>query len=64
MSEARTRFAACGVISNGVNVVNSNDRNKVVDPKEELNKMIEDEMRDEVVLAFANTLTLLVWARN
>ena len=34
------------------------DRHKVVDAKEELNKMmIVDEIRDAVVLAFANTLT-------
>ena len=32
-------------------VVNSNDRNKVVDAQEELKKLIEDEMCDMVVLA-------------
>ena len=36
-------------------VVNSNDGNEVVDAQEELNNMIEDGMRDTVVLAFANT---------
>ena len=37
-----------------------------MDAREELNKMIEDEMRDAVVLAFANALTprRLVRARN
>ena len=38
-------------------VVNMNDRNQVVDAEEELNKMIEDGMRDAVVLVFAYTLT-------
>ena len=38
-------------------VVNSNDRNKVVDAKEEVNKLFEDEMGDAVVLAFAHTVT-------
>ena len=37
-----------------IHVVNSNDRDRVEDAKEELNKMI---MREAVVLAFANTLT-------
>ena len=44
--------------------VNSNDRDSVVDVKEELNKMIEDEMRDAVVLALANTLTPSTAARS
>jgi ADP-ribosylation factor protein 1 len=36
-------------------VVDSNDRDRVEDAKEELNKMLnEDEMRDAVVLVFAN----------
>uniref|UniRef100_A0A7S0ZUW7 ADP-ribosylation factor n=1 Tax=Noctiluca scintillans TaxID=2966 RepID=A0A7S0ZUW7_NOCSC len=36
-------------------VVDSNDRDRVEDAKEELNKMMnEDEMRDAVVLVFAN----------
>merc|ERR1711906_7526 len=36
-------------------VVDSNDRDRIEDAKEELNKMlIEDEMRDAVVLVFAN----------
>ena len=45
-------------------VVNSNDRNKVVDAQEELNKLIEDEMRNTVVLAFANSLTSSTAARS
>ena len=57
--EARTRSVPCGVITTRVRtliyVVNSNDRNKVLDAKEELIKMIEDEMR-AVVVAVANTL--------
>ena len=61
-SEARTRSVPCGVISSQgakglIYVVNSNDRNKVVDAQEELNKLIEVELRDKVVPAFANTLT-------
>ena len=47
-----------------INVVNSNDRNKVVDAQEELNKLIEDEMRDGVVLALGNTLTSSTAARS
>ena len=36
-------------------VVDSNDRDRIEDAKEELNKMLnEDEMRDAVVLVFAN----------
>jgi len=36
-------------------VVDSNDRDRVEDAKEELNKMLnEDEMRDAIVLVFAN----------
>ena len=36
-------------------VVDSNDRDRVEDAKDELNKMLaEDEMRDAVVLVFAN----------
>eukprot|EP00931_Biecheleriopsis_adriatica_P025243 TRINITY_DN1554_c0_g1_i2.p1 TRINITY_DN1554_c0_g1~~TRINITY_DN1554_c0_g1_i2.p1 ORF type:complete len:208 (-),score=37.93 TRINITY_DN1554_c0_g1_i2:104-652(-) len=36
-------------------VVDSNDRDRIEDAKEELNKMInEDEMRDAVLLVFAN----------
>ena len=36
-------------------VVDSNDRDRIEDSKEELNKMlIEDEMRDAVLLVFAN----------
>merc|ERR1712130_1043589 len=36
-------------------VVDSNDRDRVEDAREELNKMLnEDEMRDAVVLVFAN----------
>ena len=38
-------------------VVNSNDQKQVVDAQEELNKLIEDAMRDTVVVAFANTST-------
>ena len=45
-------------------VANSNGRNKVADAKEELNEMIEDEMRDAVVLAFANTLTPSIATRS
>ena len=45
-------------------VVNSNDRNKVVDAQEELNKLIEDEMRDAVVLALDNTCTSSTAARS
>ena len=47
-----------------INVVNSNDRNKVVDAQEELNKLIEDEMQDAVVLVLANTLTSSTAARS
>ena len=36
-------------------VVDSNDRDRIEDAREELNKMLnEDEMRDAVVLVFAN----------
>ena len=45
-------------------VVNSKDRNKVVDAQEELNKLIEDEMRDAVMLVLANTLTSSTAARS
>ena len=41
-------------------VVNSHDRNKVVEANVDLNKMIEDEIRDAVVLAFTNTLRILL----
>ena len=36
---------------------NGNSRCRVEDAKEELNKIIEDELRDAVVLACVNTLT-------
>ena len=36
-------------------VVDSNDRDRIEDAREELNKMLnEDEMRDAVLLVFAN----------
>ena len=63
-----TRSVPCGVISTRVQtvryikkkyIVNSNGRNKVVDAQEELNKLIEDEMR-----ALANTLTSSTAARS
>ena len=38
-------------------VVKCNDRNKVVDAQKELSQLVEDEMRDTVVLAFVNTFT-------
>ena len=38
-------------------VVDSNDRGRVEDSEEKLNKMNEDEMRDAIVLAFADGLT-------
>ena len=45
-------------------VVNSNDRNKVADAEEELNKLGKDEMPDAVVLALANTLTPSIATRR
>ena len=41
-----------------IHVVNSNDRNKVVDAGEELNKLVKDEMPDAVVRSRQHTHTL------
>ena len=44
-------------------VVDSNDRDRIEDAREELNKMLnEDEMRDAVLLVFANKQAR-TWAR-
>merc|ERR1711963_1117199 len=46
-------------------VVDSNDRDRAEDAREELNKMLsEDEMRDAVLLAFANKQDLPQAMRN
>ena len=45
-------------------VVNSNDRDKVANAQEEVNKMIEGAMRDAVVLALGNTLTPSIATRS
>ena len=43
-------------------VVDSNDRDRIEDAREELNKMLnEDEMRDAVVLVFANKQARWFW---
>ncbi|KAJ4800608.1 ADP-ribosylation factor [Rhynchospora pubera] len=35
-------------------VVDSNDRNRVIEARDELHRMLNDEMRDVVLLVFAN----------
>merc|ERR1711918_254726 len=56
---ARTRSDHCGGYYQNTQglifVVDSNDRDRIEDAKEELNKMLnEDEMREAIVLVFAN----------
>merc|ERR1712064_190048 len=59
-SEARTRSVLSGATiikepTGLIYVVDSNDRDRIEDAREELAKMLnEDEMRDAVVLVFAN----------
>jgi len=42
--------------------VDSNDRERVTEAKEELNRMLdEDELRDAVLLVFANKQVIIPW---
>ena len=45
-------------------VVDSNDRDRVVEAREELQRMLnEDELRDALLLVFANKQDLPVWSK-
>ncbi|CAN6992763.1 hypothetical protein Bca4012_047883 [Brassica carinata] len=60
MLGVRTRFVHCGgttsrTLKGLIFVVDSNDRDRVVEARDELHRMLnEDELRDAVLLVFAN----------